>query len=155
IMKKSIQRLILTAVFILVTAAFGALAMYVSKSQDPETLLKTKLLDKDEKVSKAFFSPDDHVKDILLELIHAEKKRIALAIFTFTEKDIAQALIEAYARGVIIEIVADRGYGADKFSRIPQLANYKIPIWIYQTSDDERQSSLMHDKFCIFEDNFL
>ena len=38
-------------------------------------------------------------------------------------------------------------------SKIAQLANESIPVWIYQSSTDNRESSLMHNKFCIFENN--
>jgi phosphatidylserine/phosphatidylglycerophosphate/cardiolipin synthase-like enzyme len=154
-MKKLLQRVILGVVFCAITTAFGVIAYYVCQAQQPEAQLQTVLLNSDKRVTKAFFSPDDNPRDILLDLIRAEKKRILIAIYTFTEKDIALACIDAHQRGVIIEIVADRGYGSDRFSRIPQLANHKIPIWIYQICETDKQESLMHDKFCIFEDNFM
>ena len=55
-------------------------------------------------VKSAYFSPDDDVRSVLLYLIAQETKSIRIAMFTFTEKKLAQALIDARARGVEVEI---------------------------------------------------
>lgn len=150
-----IKRVLLIGVFCFVTSGFGLLAYYICQTQDPENQLKQILVNNNNCIVKAFFAPDDNPRDILIDLIKCEKKSILTAIYTFTDKDLAMAFIDAHSRGVKIEVIADRNYGGDRFSRIAQLANHKIPIWIYQTSQDEKSASLMHDKFCIFEDNIL
>jgi phosphatidylserine/phosphatidylglycerophosphate/cardiolipin synthase-like enzyme len=151
-MIKSIQRLALVGVFFSVLAGFGIVAYVIRQSQDTQAKILASLVGKDGHVAKAFFSPDDAIKPLLIGLIEAERKRILVAIYTFTEKDIAQALVDAHDRGVSIEVVADRSYGSDRYSKIPLLANSHIPVWIYQSDVDERKSSLLHHKFCIFED---
>lgn len=104
-------------------------------------------------IGSALFSPDDNIQNTLIYLIDNEQKKISTAIFTLTQKDVAKAFINAKNRGVQLEFVVDRGYGNDRFSRIPQLANHRIPIWVYQFSPSEKLNSLMHNKFCIFEEN--
>jgi phosphatidylserine/phosphatidylglycerophosphate/cardiolipin synthase-like enzyme len=147
------KRIFLAAAFCGILVVCGLLTYVIECSQSSEHYLKNELLDAEGRIAKVFFSPDDTIKETLIDLIAAEKKQILVAIYTFTQKDIAQALVQAHERGVRVEVVADRGYGSDRYSKVPLLANHKIPIWIYQTDQDERKSSLMHHKFCIFADN--
>lgn len=149
------RKLSFIGVFFIVLAAFASIAYVLYQSQDPETRLIKLLVDDTKTITKAFFSPDDKVATMLIDLINAERKRIVVAIYTFTYKDIAQALVNAHNRGIQVEVVADHGYGNDRYSKIPLLANNKIPIWIYQTQSGDRDASLMHNKFCVFEDNIL
>jgi phosphatidylserine/phosphatidylglycerophosphate/cardiolipin synthase-like enzyme len=154
-MTSIIRKLAFIGVFFIVLAAFASIAYVLYQSQDPETRLTKLLVDDTNTIMKAFFSPDDRLATTLIDLINAEKKRIVVAIYTFTYKDIAQALVDAHHRGVQVEVVADHGYGNDRYSKIPLLANNKIPVWSYQTKSGDRDASLMHNKFCVFEDNIL
>ena len=72
-----------------------------------ETNLCELLRCKDGSFKQAFFSPDDNVQNLLIKLIDNEQLSIKLAIFSFTDGEIAQALMRAQARGVNIEIVTD------------------------------------------------
>ncbi len=148
------RRLILVGVFCLVLAGFGTIAYIIHKAQDPEQYLIKTLVDENQNIAKAFFAPDDDIKSLLISLIAAEKKRICVAIYTLTYKDIAQAFVSAHKRGVRVECVVDPGYGGDRYSKVSLLANDKIPVWVYQTGAD-REASLMHNKFCVFEDNIM
>ncbi len=152
-MTKNSKKIFFIIFFILTIISFGLFAYIVHKTYDKDTCLKELLLDKDDTILKAFFSPDDNIKEILINLIECEKKAIKTTIFTLTQREITQALIDAYDRGICIECIADRGYGSDKYSKIPRLANNNIPIWIYQS--DDKNGSLMHNKFIIFESNIL
>ena len=140
-------------VFILVIFVFGSLSYVVNKSKDHEIYLKKILLNTDNNITKAFFSPDDDIVNILISLINAEKKRISIAIYTITQKNISQALVDAANRGVEVECVVDRGYGTDRYSRVPSLANNNIPVWVFQV--DQLNRALMHNKLAIFYDNIL
>jgi phosphatidylserine/phosphatidylglycerophosphate/cardiolipin synthase-like enzyme len=150
-----LKRLSVFIGFFVVLAGFGIVTYVICKSADPENHLIKLLVDKDQKVARALFSPDDKVAVTLIDLMRVERKRIVVAIYTITHKEIAQALIEASQRGVLIEVVVDPSYGTDRYSKVPLLANNKIPIWVYQSPMNERESSIMHNKFCVFEDNIL
>lgn len=136
-------------VFFSVIAGFTFFSYVVQQCNDPSIYLEKVLLDSDQKILKSFFAPDDDIRSILINLIKAEKESIYIAIYWKTQKEIAEALVEAYERGVKIEIVADRSYGSDRFSKIPYLANNKIPVWVFQT--DIKTNALMHNKFVIFK----
>lgn len=150
---KFLRKIIFVTVFLFAIATFGIFAYILKNNQDPEVYLKSLLLNQDNTIIKAFFSPDDDLKEILLNLISYEKKSIKLTIYTLTQKDIAKAIIDAHERGVVIKCVVDRSYGYDRFSKISNLANNNIPIWVYQT--DNKNSSLMHNKFIIFKENIM
>ncbi len=152
-LKLLFQRIVLIGAFCLVTSIFACTAYMIYRQQDPEVRLESFLLDEHKQIHRALFSPDDTVKNVLIELINAEKRKIQCAIYMLTDKEIAQAFIQAHKRGIALEFVVDRCYGSDKFTKISELANHQIPIWVYQVSAPENQTALMHDKFCIFSDN--
>lgn len=152
---KFFKRIFLFTVFFAIIVCFGLLAQLIKRTQDIESKLILALVDSDKHITKAYFSPDDDLKSILIDLISCEKKQILTAMYTITDKDIAEALVDAHKRGIKIECVVDRGYGADQFSKVPLLANNRLPIWVYQDSQANKNGSLMHNKFCVFKENIL
>lgn len=104
-------------------------------------------------IGTALFSPDDNIQNSLIYLINNEKTEILTAIYTITQKDVAEAFVNASKRGVKLEFVVDRSYGSDRFSKVPLLANNRIPIWVCQSNPTDKYNALMHDKFCIFSNN--
>lgn len=141
------------SVFFFVLAGFTFFSYVIQQSNDPSIYLEKVLFNSEQKILKSFFAPDDDIKSVLINLIKAEKEKILIAIYWMTQKEIADALIDAYERGVEIEVIADRSYGTDRFSKIPYLANSKIPVWVFQT--DFKTNALMHNKFIIFLRNIL
>lgn len=107
--------------------------------------------------NQAYFSPDDNVQQKLIDYINAEKMGVHLAIFSFTDKKIAEALYDAYKRGIQVEIIADTGCNNDKFSKISYLKDAGIPILIYDPKKSAHHnimlSNIMHNKFVIFDNN--
>lgn len=152
-MFKSLGRKLLVIIaFGVVFIGFAAVAYYVAHETDPAAQLAKKLINEKNNVAATFFSPDDDLRSLLVSLINAEQKRIRIAIYTLTDKSITQALLAAQRRWVTVECVVDRGYGADMYSKVGQLASAKIPVWVYQTSPNDRSSALMHNKFALFDD---
>jgi len=75
-------------------------------------------------------------------------KRIELAMYDFTNRTIAQALIEAKARGVEVEVVTDDSKIQEEIYLQLQDAN----ITLY---NDENPHALMHNKFLIVDQNIV
>ena len=132
-MNKFFRQLTVILTFCAILAVFGAIAYVIHNGQDPEQQLIKLLADENKNIAKALFAPDDDLKSVLIRLINCEKKRILVAIYTFTQKEIAEAFVHAYKRGVEIQVVADQSYGTDRYSKIHHLANNKIPVWVYQS----------------------
>ncbi len=102
---------------------------------------------------QAFFSPDDNVQEILVQLIDQEKKSIKIAIFSFTDGKIAQALVDARRRGVQVEVIVDITGTRDKFSKIDWLTQNGIKVTVYDPKNNSIYNDIMHHKFVIFENN--
>lgn len=151
--KRWLQRISLVFAFSAITLTFAAVSYKLYKAQDPYYNLEKELVSSDNTICKVLFSPDDKVKDMLIGLINNEKKSIMCAIYTMTERDITKAFINAKKRGVSLEFVVDRSYASDRYSRVAEIANHHIPVWVFQAGTDERITGLMHNKFCVFKEN--
>ena len=65
-----------------------------------------------------------------MRLIEQAKKRILLAGYGFTSNEIAKAIKEAHARGVIVHLVLDKSNSTSKYSRAIYLANAGVDVRI-------------------------
>ena len=102
-------------------------------------------------VKKVLFSPDDNLQQALIEYINNENKQIRVAIFCFTDKDIAQALIDAHNRGIDVEIVTDPAQLKDRYSKMSLLQDSAIKVYEYNPNYvKDMRSNIMHHKFVIF-----
>lgn len=150
VLKNMIRKISVAIAFLTTLAAFAVVAYVISK-QDVYRLESQLIVNGT--VAQAYFSPEDDLRSLLILLIEAEQESIRFAIYTFTDKSIAQALIRAAQRGILIEGIVDRSYGQSRYSKVCMLANAHLPIWVYQTAANERNAGLMHNKFCLFGKN--
>jgi phosphatidylserine/phosphatidylglycerophosphate/cardiolipin synthase-like enzyme len=102
---------------------------------------------------QAFFTPQDNLTSIFINLIDAEQKSIHGAVYMFTDKKVAQALINAQKRGVDVQIIIDQismsSCGKGKF-----LQENGVPVYVHRTEEfNPYTMALMHHKFFIFELN--
>lgn len=146
----------------LVGALSGILGLFLIVADDWRAALDPvqyfeRQLGKTEPVLQALFSPDDSIKDYQIDLIEHEQESLDIAIFSFTDPDTAQAVLDAYKRGVKVRIVCDRGSSVGEFSKILLLRRAGIPIYVCPTTLDENKvddkamfGALMHNKFIIF-----
>lgn len=75
----------------------------------------------------------------VIDAIASAKKTVLLAMFTFTNRAILEALRDANQRGVAIIAVLDGGQAASDFSQAKALAQFAtVSLW--------NGSGLMHDK---------
>lgn len=111
-------------------------------------------------IKQVFFSPDDSVQKALLHLIEQEQESIRIATFTFTDGDVAEALIAAKNRGIAIDIIADAGCVTGRFGKIPLLQEQGFNVFVYdpdykKNNKKSFSASIMHNKFLIFGRNLL
>lgn len=110
----------------------------------------------DNGVKSVYFSPDDDVRSVLLYLIAQETKSIRIAMFTFTERKLAQALIDAQSRGVQVEVVVDQSNIYSPYNKLTLLHLGHVKLFVYNASAARTKGvSLMHNKFVLFEKNIL
>lgn len=102
---------------------------------------------------RAYFSPHDNIKQHLIDLITHEKQSIKVSVYTFTDKEIAAALIEAQKRGVAVEVITDGSASKDKFSKIAYLNQAGIRVCVYEPKEEGLINNIMHHKFVLFGKN--
>lgn len=98
-----------------------------------------------------YFTPRDDLKAQLIQLIKEERVSIDCAVYMFTEKTIAQAMIDAYVRGVKIRIIVDQISMGEKFGKGLFLKNNGLDVVVYTApSLSAYAAPIMHHKFFIF-----
>ena len=92
------------------------------------------------------FSPGDQPTRLIVNAIQAARKQILVQAFSFTHREIAEALLTARRRGIDVSIVADRRQTIKlKNSVVPLLASRGIPVFL-----DGRHTSA-HDKVMVID----
>jgi len=77
------------------------------------------------------FTPGDAIDAKIAAAIDAAQREVLVLAFSFTHSRIARALAAAHARGVTVEIVADRGQTLElPQSAVPPLARDGVPVWL-------------------------
>jgi phosphatidylserine/phosphatidylglycerophosphate/cardiolipin synthase-like enzyme len=66
-----------------------------------------KQIEFDSGLIEPYFTPEDNLTDRIIELINNAKKSIHVMIFTFSKKEIAEALIQAKNRGIDVKVIAE------------------------------------------------
>ena len=94
-----------------------------------------------------YFSPVDQVMDKLVALVNGAQKSIRFMIFTFTDQDLANAMISRYQAGVdVTGVIENRG--ASQGSLVP-LACAKIPVKV------DGNKYTMHHKVIVIDDSIV
>ena len=101
--------------------------------------------------SQVYFTPRDDIKAQLIRLISEERVSIHGAMYMLTDKSVAQALAEAYVRGVKIYLVLDQISMGEKYGKGLFLQNSGIVVAVHKTAGGNAFSMpIMHHKFFIF-----
>jgi len=99
----------------------------------------------------AYFSPKGGCEEAVIDLINHSKNTIDVAIYSFTDRKIARALIKAHNRGVKIRVIIDYGNGKSRYCVGPLLEKAGIPVRYKRGSG----GGLMHNKYAIYDKKIL
>lgn len=77
-----------------------------------------------------FFSPAGGGEDAILHAIAHAKRSVYVQAYSFTSQPIADAIIEAHGRGLVVEVIVDKGQQGDDRSRAGTLADAGINVWV-------------------------
>lgn len=95
------------------------------------------------------FSPHGGCIDLILDTLGKAKNHIHIHTYSFTSKEITQALIAAHLRGVRVLVVADERESKDRYCRLGELLKVGIEVRI------DKVSGLAHNKVMIIDDNWI
>lgn len=98
---------------------------------------------------EVFFSPEDHVSPKIIEKIQQAKHSIYVLVYSFTDRDISQALIDAHKRGVDVQIIIDGGQTDHYRTQADECKNAGIPVYA------DMKYKIAHDKVMIFDDQIV
>lgn len=95
--------------------------------------------------AEASFSPGDDCLRQICGLFRLARRSADVCVFTITDNRIADALLDAHRRGVIVRIVTDNEKSFDAGSDIQSLAAAGVPVRI------DVSEFHMHHKFALFD----
>jgi len=100
--------------------------------------------------TEVYFSLDDDPESIIIENIDKAKESINIAMYTFTDSDIAYAIVEAKNQGVDIKIYLDKQEVNAQYS--------KSRFFVNEGIEKIRISSnnyIMHNKFAVIDNKIV
>ena len=92
------------------------------------------------------FSPNGGGAGLIIRTIGEAKKTIKVQAYSFTNGDIAKALLDAHKRGVNVRVVLDKSQETEKYTSATFLANAGVPVRI----DDD--FAIAHSKIMILDE---
>lgn len=99
--------------------------------------------------SEAHFSPNDDCPARIMRLFADARTKADVCVFTITDDRLADALIDAHARGVKLRVITDNDKSHDLGSDIERIEAAGVDVRI------DRTPFHMHHKFAIFDDRRL
>jgi len=106
--------------------------------------------------TRVLFSPDDKPQEHLINFIKKAKNRIYVAIYMFTDKEIAEALIEAKNRGIDVQVISDQTSVNGKYGKMGLISKSGVSAFVFKPTKKNApfrwSGPLMHNKFAIIDD---
>lgn len=98
------------------------------------------------------FSPKRNALEVVISFILAAQKEIFVAAYSFTNKEIAFALVEAKQRGIDVRVVVDHLQNSDDqggYKAIDYLSSQGVPVF------RNENYAAMHHKFMVSDENHI
>lgn len=92
------------------------------------------------------FSPNNGVTAVVVKAIGEAQHTLLVSAYSFTSKDIAEALLDAKKRGVTVKIILDKSQVSQKYSSSTFFANQGFDLRI------DVKHAIYHDKVMIIDD---
>ncbi len=92
------------------------------------------------------FSPNNGATTTVINAIREAKQTILVSAYSFTSKDIANALLQAKQNGISIKIILDKSQASQKYSSATFFANQGFDLRIAV------KYAIYHDKVMIIDD---
>ena len=101
---------------------------------------------------QACFSPYGKCASHIVREIGRAEKEILVAVYAFTNDEIAWALVKASQRGVKVQVVVDQEFDAtNDVSKKKFLEQQRVPIRRVAGLDKGKGAGLMHQKFAVID----
>jgi phosphatidylserine/phosphatidylglycerophosphate/cardiolipin synthase-like enzyme len=91
------------------------------------------------------FSPQGGCTEAIVREIEAARSSILIQAYSFTSAPIAKAVVEAYKRGVHVEVILDSSHKTAEYSSADFLHHAGIPVLI------DSEHAIAHNKIMIID----
>jgi mitochondrial cardiolipin hydrolase len=105
--------------------------------------------------TRAFFSSGQSLENELVRQVEASRLSIDIALFDFRSPRLSQALVRARARGVLLRVLLDAGYGARHMSRSGGASLFRPGEVRFLGGKRARGHGVMHHKFAVFDQDLV
>ncbi|MDN8593172.1 phospholipase D-like domain-containing protein [Paenibacillus sp. 11B] len=115
--------------------------LFTSSFSDPEQSVSIQ----SSNIEYAFTQKDQHPEKLLIQVIDDAQDTLDISIYSLTERNITNSIINAHQRGVKVRVITDRSQseGESQAKRIHQLLDEGIEV------KENTHSGLMHHKTTI------
>jgi len=94
---------------------------------------------------EVYFSPRNGATAAIVREIDRARSEIRVQAYSFTSAPIAQALLNAYKRGIKVEVILDKSQKTGKYSSSTFLMNARIPTYI------DAEHAIAHNKIILID----
>ena len=94
-----------------------------------------------------FLCPQDQCAEHLIQLIGSAEESVHVMIYSFTKREIAEALVKAKQGGIEVRVLMDSLQSKNKYSQLAFLQENGIPVKIL----DPPGTAIFHDKVSIVD----
>lgn len=94
---------------------------------------------------ETYFSPKGGVTDAVVAEIGRSQQTIFVQAYSFTSRPIAEALLRANQRGVVVHVILDRSQRTEKYSSADFLVNSGMPVLI------DARHAIAHNKIMVLD----
>jgi phosphatidylserine/phosphatidylglycerophosphate/cardiolipin synthase-like enzyme len=94
---------------------------------------------------EVYFSPHGGCTDAIIRELNKAQSTILVQAYSFTSAPVAKALLNAYKRGVKVEVILDKSQKTQKYSSATFLYNSGIPVKI------DAEHTIAHNKVMIID----
>ncbi len=99
--------------------------------------------------TSAYFSPGEHCRDAIIDLLDHAQERVDICVFTISDNYITDAIHSAYQRGVLIRIITDNDKANDRGSDVYSLQQKGVSICM------DTSPKHMHHKFALIDSRLI
>jgi len=111
-------------------------------NEGPDSSATTKVSGSDVEL---YFSPNGGCTEAVVRTLGAARQTVLVQAYSFTSAPIAQAVVDAYRRGVKVQVILDKSNETEKYSAADFLAHGGVPVLI----DDKHE--IAHNKIMIID----
>lgn len=100
------------------------------------------------------FTPQQNCTHAIVRVLDQAEKEILVQAYSFTSKDIADALLRAHKRGVRVRLLLDKSQRTDQHSRSPHLTHAGMDVRIDEVPGIAHNKVMIIDEYVVITGSF-